>query len=235
MANSILIIAAERGLGLGLAREFFDRGWSVTATARPGSNQDDLKAVGEKDPSRLTTEEVDIVDPDSVDSLERALGDRRFDAIFQNAGVWGPMHQSVLEVTPEEATTLFVTNAMGPARIVRRLLHRLPETGGLIAFMTSQRGSVAENVEGGLELYRASKAALNSLTRSIWADIAPDGRTLLDIHPGWVQTDMGTLGGTVSAEIGLKESVTGVADVVEQRFGTPGHYYVDYQGKLIPW
>ncbi|WGF88100.1 SDR family oxidoreductase [Marinivivus vitaminiproducens] len=233
--TSILIIAAERGLGLGLAREFFQRGWSVTVTYRPGADPDNLHAVGEADPTRLAVEQVDIADPTSVDGLVTALGTRRFDVIYQNAGIWGPMHQSVLKVTPEEIAQLFLTNAVAPARIMRRLLGHLPEKGGTLVFMSSLRGSVAENVEGGIELYRASKAALNSLTRTLWTEVKDDARTMLTIHPGWVNTEMGTLGGTVAYEIELDESVKGVAAVVARHVNDREHLFLDWEDRPIAW
>lgn len=54
MPSSILIIGAERGLGLGLAQEFFARGWSVTGTARAGADTSGLRAVGADDSARLS-------------------------------------------------------------------------------------------------------------------------------------------------------------------------------------
>lgn len=46
MPKSILIIAAERGLGLDLAGQFFQRGWSVTGTVRPNADTAAVQAVG---------------------------------------------------------------------------------------------------------------------------------------------------------------------------------------------
>ncbi len=230
----ILIIGADKGIGLGLAREFFGRGYHVTATGRLTDDVTDLTAVGALNPDRLLVERVDILDADSVKAFEQALGHHKFDVLYLNAGVWGPAHQSVLEVTPDEVAFTFITNAIGPVRLARTLAHRLPETGGLVAFSTSLRGSVAENVEGRMDIYRASKAALNMLTRGLYADLH---HAVLNIHPGWVNTDMGTLNGTVDYEIEVDTSVRGVADVVERHFetGRREQVFVDYQDQPIAW
>lgn len=230
----ILIIGAEKGIGLGLAHEFFARGYHVTATARPGTDAGPLTAVGTAAPERLQVEQVDVLDLASVAALEERLGHRNFDVLYLNAGVWGPAHQSVLQVTPEEATSTFMTNAIAPVRLARLLAHRLPETGGILAFSTSLRGSVAENVEGGMEIYRASKAALNMLTRGLFADLH---HSVLNIHPGWVNTDMGTLNGTVDYEIEVEESVRGVADVVERHWAADqrAQVFVNYRDEAIQW
>lgn len=235
MTKSILIVAAERGLGLGLAQQFFDRGWSVVGTARAGADVDDLRQVGEIDPDRLTVATIDVTDAAQIEPFLTSLGDRRFDVIFMNAGIWGAEHQSVLEATDEEFAEIMLTNTFGPMRLARHLLDRLEMSGGTLAFMTSHRGSIAINVEGGLELYRASKVALNMLARGIYAEHKEKDLTVLSIHPGWVSTVMGTLGGTVKAEIDVETSVRGVADVVERHRGSGGNFYLDYQGKRLDW
>jgi NAD(P)-dependent dehydrogenase (short-subunit alcohol dehydrogenase family) len=231
----ILIIAAERGIGLGLAEEFATRGWRVTATRRHPDPADGLEGLRGRLPDLVRTAQVDTTDPASVDAPVAARAGETFDVVYHNAGVWGPMHQSTLEATPDEVAELFMVNAVAPLRIVRRLLDRLPAAGGTIGFSTSLRGSVRQNVEGRMDLYRASKAALNMLTRGLWAEVQSAGHTVLNIHPGWVATDMGTLGGTVQAEIDVPTSVRGVADVIEARRGSNEQVFVDWQNAEIAW
>ncbi|HME83762.1 MAG TPA: hypothetical protein VKG91_04220 [Roseiarcus sp.] len=62
---------------------------------------------------------------------------------------------------------------------------------GAIAIMSSGQGSVSNNETGGHEVYRASKAALNTLMRCFAARHLGDPRTLLLLAPGWVRTGMG--------------------------------------------
>lgn len=87
MPNSILIVGAERGLGLGLAQEFFARGWSVTGTARAGADTNDLRAVGADDSARLSLATIDVTHAAEIDPLRAELGERRFDVIYFNAGI----------------------------------------------------------------------------------------------------------------------------------------------------
>ena len=140
----ILIIGAERGLGLGLAQQFFDRGWHVVGTARHGDNVDALTAVGSQDATRLGLAYIDVTQAEHIDELEKALGERQFDVIFMNAGIFGALHQSVLEATPQEVTQIMMTNAIGPVRIARRLSARLTGPAPTICFMSSYRASVRD-------------------------------------------------------------------------------------------
>lgn len=234
MPKSILIVAAERGLGLGLAAQFFRRGWAVTGTSRAGADTAALQAVGADDPSRLSIATIDVTDAGQIAPFLAKLGERRFDVIYFNAGIWGAAHQSVSQATDAELAEIMLTNTFGPIRLAHRLLDHLAP-GGTYAFMSSHRGGIAINVEGGLELYRASKVALNMLARGIWATNRDRGLTVLSIHPGWVSTAMGTLDGTVAAELELEPSVRGVADVVERHMGSGDNRYLDWEDKPIDW
>ena len=144
----------------------------------------------------------------------------------------GPEHQAVDDTTLAEVRTLMITNAMSPVRLAGMLVPQVKAQTGVVAFMTSRMGSVADNTSGGWDLYRASKAALNSLTRSFAVTaIGNRGITVLSVHPGWVRTDMGG----AAAPLDVATSVAGIADVLEARAGSHTHAFVDYRGETVPW
>ncbi len=222
-----LIIGASRGLGAGMAREFAARGWDVVATER--SHSAELAAARAAD-GRISIETVDIDDQPAVEALAGRLSAQKFDLVFINAGIIGPAHHSAGKVTGDELAALMLTNAIAPIRTARTLLP-LVKDGGTIAFMTSILGSVAGRTHDHYELYSASKAALNSLSRGFFAaDVGSRPIAVINFHPGWVQTDMGGSG----ADITVDTSVKGIADVVGNS-REPGHRYLDYAGKTIPW
>ncbi|MCV5745974.1 SDR family oxidoreductase, partial [Escherichia coli] len=78
--------------------------------------------------------------------------------------------------------------------------------------MSSKVGSMTENTSGGGYIYRSSKAALNSVVKSLSNDLTPDGFTVLALHPGWVRTTMGGPNALIDAEI----SAQGLAQVIDQ-------------------
>ena len=219
MAKTAIIIGASRGLGLGLAIELARRGWQVTATQRNASA--DLAAA-----TGVTVETVNIDDNAAVAALaQRQTGP--FDLVFINAGVTGPQ-ATANTVAAADLAALMMTNAISPIRTARALLPAL-KPGGTMAFMTSILGSVTLHTHGMADLYSASKAALNSLTRGFAATDAKDF-AVLSLHPGWVKTDMGGAG----ADIDVATSVAGLADVLEAE-SAAGHRYLDYTGKTLPW
>ena len=224
MSKSALVIGASRGIGLGLVRCFADRGWTVTGTVRNPAQEGALREAG------ASAQAVDIADADSVADFQRRLELRELDVLFVNAGVSGPKHQDAEQATADELGALMLTNATGPVRLARMLLDRIKQ-GGVLAFTTSAMGSVAENGSGDMELYRASKAALNSLTRSLVAKMNRPDLAVLSLHPGWVRTDMGG----PNASLSVEESAEGMVSVVEERLGTGRCGFLDYAGKTIAW
>jgi NAD(P)-dependent dehydrogenase (short-subunit alcohol dehydrogenase family) len=227
---NILIVGASRGIGLGLAEEFARRRWSVTASVRDVARADALKALARASGGRVAIAVVDVAERASAEALREALADQEFDALVINAGVGGPP-ANPRNVEREVFADLFVTNALGPVRLAELLVKQVKPQTGVIGFVTSQLGSVGNNTGGGTELYRASKAALNSLTRSFAARHRDQGLSILSLHPGWVRTDMGG----PNAAIDVATSARGLADRVEQAVGAHREAFVDYNGAVIPW
>jgi NAD(P)-dependent dehydrogenase (short-subunit alcohol dehydrogenase family) len=222
-----LVVGASRGLGLGLSLELLKRGLRVTATVRGTAASPELTAYGE----RVKIEKLDINDLVSVASFVDRTAAKNFDLVFINAGVTGPLDKTAETVSPEEMAALIMTNAVAPVRLAIKLLPRIKPGTGILAFMSSILGSVESNSRGVAPLYSASKAALNSLTRSLVAGLTDQNITVLTLHPGWVRTDMGG----PNADIDVATSVSGLANVLAAQAGAGGHRFLDYTGKMLPW
>lgn len=230
-AGNALVVGASRGLGLGLAAELKTRGWDVVATARDEAGLRRLESLAGRPGGALRIERVDINDDDAVAALRRRLDGRVFDLLFVNAGITPARGEDSLATSREEMALVFQTNAISPVRLARRFLDRVRDGSGVLAFMSSGLGSVADNTHGYSEVYSASKAALNSLARSLAATLGGRRITVLAMAPGWVRTDMGGPG----APLGVAASVRGLLDVIETRRGTRRHGFVDYRGREVAW
>jgi NAD(P)-dependent dehydrogenase (short-subunit alcohol dehydrogenase family) len=225
--KNALIIGVSRGLGLGLARELLTRGWHVTGTVRgaaKGSGLDEFHGQ-----VRLDT--VDINNQGTVSAFLERIKHEVFDVAFINAGVSGPVDASADNVSSDEVNYIFTTNAISPVRLAGKLLPLVRRDTGILAFMTSGLGSVEGNVHATMPIYSASKAALNHLSRSFVAGLGDENITVLNIHPGWVRTDMGG----EHADIDVATSVRGIADVLEAKAGAGGQEFLNYKGETLPW
>jgi NAD(P)-dependent dehydrogenase (short-subunit alcohol dehydrogenase family) len=225
-----LVVGATRGIGLGVTKQLLDRGWDVIATARDPANATTLHQIATAHPGRVSIPRLDMNDPAQIDGFAETLGGRLLDAVLVNAGVAGPDHRSASSATMAETGELMFTNAIAPIRLARSLIDRIRPGSGVLASTSSIMGSVALN-SGGHELYRASKAALNSLTRGLWGEVGGRNLTVLTLHPGWVQTDMGG----ASAAVTVEDSAAGIVQVIERQAGAHKHLFLDYTGKELAW
>jgi NAD(P)-dependent dehydrogenase (short-subunit alcohol dehydrogenase family) len=225
-----LVVGANRGIGLGVTKEFLAHGWDVIATARDPGKATALHALQASHLGRVWVSRLDMNDTTEVDGFADSLGGRVLDAVLVNAGVSGPGHKSASEATEAEIGALMFVNAVAPVRLARSLAGHVKAGSGVIAFTSSVMGSVAVN-PGGHELYRASKAALNSLARGLWGELSGRKLTLLSLHPGWVRTDMGGQ----SAAVSVEDSAAGMVKVIEDQAGAHQHLFLDYLGKELPW
>lgn len=226
---TVLIIGASRGLGLAMAKEYLDRGSEVVATIR-GSDRTALHELAESAGGRLEIEHLDINIPKQLDALGERLAARKFDLLFLNAGVANQHGATTADISTDEFTRLMVTNALSPMRVVEAL-GDLVQSDGTIGVMSSGQGSVANNENGGFEIYRASKSALNQLMRSYAARHRGESRTLLLMAPGWVKTALGGPG----ARLTIDESIPRLVTVIEEQRGRVGLQYLDYQGNTVAW
>ena len=226
-AKTALIIGASRGLGLGLVKTLLADGWQVTATVRNPQKGEALQALGD-----VRIEQLDMDDQQAQIALSQQLQGQVFDLLFVNAGVKGPEVQTPNGgATLAEVGQLFFTNAVAPINLAQRFVGQIRPGSGVLAFMSSVLGSVTMPDAPELALYKASKAALNSMTNSFVSQLGESRPTVLSLHPGWVKTDMGGEG----ADIDVQTSTRGLIDQVNAYAGKGGHHFINYKGETIPW
>ncbi len=228
-ARRVLLIGASRGLGLALASQWAREGREVVATVR-SAGRTPLRDLADADPAHVEIETLDITEPAQIAALHDRLAGRVFDLLFVNAGVTAQPEGTVAQTSVEEFTRVMVTNALSPLRVIETL-QDLVEPAGTIGVMSSGQGSVANNERGGHEVYRGSKAALNTFMRSYAARHSGEPRTLVLMAPGWVRTDLGG----ADARLSIDESIPRVISTIDSLHGRSGLHYVDYLGRTVPW
>jgi NAD(P)-dependent dehydrogenase (short-subunit alcohol dehydrogenase family) len=230
VTKTVLIIGASRGLGYAMAEDFLKRGWRVVGTVR-GETRTKLHDLAAQSTNGVQIEMLDINFPDQIRALRARLAGRVIDLLFVNAGVANSNPDETLaEVSTDEFVRLMVTNALSPMRVVEALQDLVPPTG-VIGVMSSGQGSVANNTNGMREVYRGSKAALNTFMRSFAARHSDDARAMVLMAPGWVQTDLGG----PQARLTIAESVPSLVNVLIGVQGKSGLQYLDYLGRTVPW
>jgi len=228
-AGRVLLFGASRGLGLALAEKWVEGGWHVTATVRE-TGKTALHELAERHRLQVEIESLDVTSPFQIAAMRDRLAGKKFDLLFHNAGTANQPDGTVAETATDEFIKVMVTNALSPLRVIEAFQDCVEPTG-TIGVMSSGQGSVANNTNGGHEVYRGSKAALNSYMRSYDARHRGEKPTLILMAPGWVKTDLGG----PDARLTIEESIPGVIKVIDSLHGQPGLHFVDYLGQTVPW
>ena len=219
-----LITGANRGIGLSLAQQLARRGGTVIGVCRQSSA--DLAATGAR-----VIDGVDVADADAVASLPARLDGQRIDGLVLNAGIFTSETLDALDADAfARIQRQFEVNTLGPLRVAAALQDHLAE-GAKVGIITSRMGSVADNGSGAYYGYRASKAAVNAIGRSLAMDLAPRGVAVFLLHPGRVATDM--LGG--QGDIGPDEAAANlIARMDALALAETGSFW-HANGTPLPW
>ncbi len=223
-----LITGANRGLGLEHAQQLLSRGWIITAAVRDPGAATDLKALDPGD-GRLQIEAYDASEPGSATALKSRVSGP-IDILFANAGM---MHRDGFgSGASEEFIASMRVNALAPLALAEAFADQVAASQmKVIALQSSRMGSIADNDSGGMYAYRASKAALNAVGKSLSNDLKAKGVVVLILHPGWVRTDMGGPGGNLT----VTESVEAQLDLIARANPAMSGRFFHSNGQDLPW
>jgi len=133
----------------------------------------------------------------------------------------------------------FAVNAFGPLLLTQALLPNiLKASEPKIAVVSSRVGSMADNTSGGQYAYRASKAGVNGLFKSLSVDLREDGVVVLVLHPGIVKTDLDPRhkeGEDVPGAVEPDEAARGLWDVLREKGMESTGKFFHRSGEELPW
>ena len=137
---------------------------------------------------------IDILDEASIAAA--LAGVERFDLAIVATGrlhAPGGMRPEKSWRSLDKATLMesFAINAIGPALVAKHVLPLLPREGkAVFAALSARVGSISDNRLGGWYGYRASKAALNQLIRTLSIELARQRKDAIcvGLHPGTVDS-----------------------------------------------
>lgn len=227
--STIFITGANRGIGLSLTQQYLESGHTVYSTYRDKNAAEALLTLSQAH-SNLTCLELDVTNYLGVSKLADEI--EGIDILINNAGYYGPKGYGLGNTDVEEWRRVFETNTIAPLKLVEAFLPAL-SNGSLkkVACLSSRVGSMTENTSGGGYIYRSSKAALNSVVKSLSNDLTSQGFTVLALHPGWVQTEMGG----PNALIDTQTSAAGLIQVIENSNTEVSGHFFNYDGSTIAW
>ena len=218
-----LVIGASRGIGLEMVRQYLADGWRVIATARKAEDIDALADLGAE------AHGLDVTNIEAVAGLGWKLDGEELNVAILNAGVYGPRHDGF--PLQSDFDNVMHTNVLAAMRLLPVIAPMVCATRGKLAVLSSKMGSLSERSNPTGSLYRASKAALNSVLIDTALSFGKQGATCVALHPGWVRTDMGGGG----ADLPVEQSAAGIRATLAALPASDQAVYRNYDGTSIGW
>lgn len=253
-----LVQGASRGLGLEFTRQLLLRpGQSVVATCRDPGAAVELQGLRDAHPDQLTLVQLDVTDETSINDAAKRVADvhGHLDMLLNVAGVLhtpdGIAPETALaRLNQSSLERVFAVNAFGPILVSKAFAPLLinaakangasSERPAVIANLSARVGSIGDNSLGGWYAYRASKTALNQLTKTMSVEFGRRKQLVscVLLHPGTVDTDLSAPfqknvkpEKLFTRELAVRQ-LLGLVDTT--KMADNGSYWA-WDGQTIPW
>lgn len=193
--------------------------------------------------SRSETPSFDLTDEASVQAAAAALGEGgAFDLVFDATGALtidgiGP-EKTIRALDPAAMARQFAVNAIGPALLLKHFLPLLNRSErAIFATLSARVGSIGDNRLGGWISYRAAKAALNQIVRTVAVEAArtrPQA-VIAALHPGTVATSLSEAYGAGHERISPGQSAQMLLDVLDRLQPDQTGGFFAYDGSPVEW
>ena len=234
---TVLVTGANRGLGYEHVKQYAQKGWKVIACARNPKKATELENLKDKYDDNFIIEQLEVIDHPRIEELAEKYSNTSIDILINNAGTTGPLgvpgamdYQKIDSMDYEIWRDILEVNLISPFKVATAFHDHIAQSEKkLLIMMSSDLGSVEQNTFGGFYSYRASKAALNIISKGMsvdWQDL-----TVIALAPGWCKT---YLGGE-EAEIHPDESVENQQEMFEKIVSNNSGMFLDRFGKEVPW
>ncbi len=211
--KKILITGGSRGIGLELAKAFYQQGATIIICGR---NKDSLTAAQQAIGDDVVGLPVDLSDPDAPSYLAQEIHNRvgGLDILINNAAI--QLNYSMFERPVNELTFdisfEFIVNLIAPINLTVEMLPLLQQSPSAAVVNIGSGLSIAPKASAAV--YCASKAALRSFSRSLQyqAEVAAPNLQFMDVMLPMVETDMtsGRGSGKISAQRAATEIIGGM-------------------------
>ena len=234
---TVLVTGANRGLGYEHVKQYAQKGWKVIACARNPKKATELENLKDKYDDNFIIEQLEVIDHPRIEELAEKYSNTPIDILINNAGTTGPLgvpgamdYQKIDSMDYEIWRDILEVNLISPFKVATAFHDHIAQSEKkLLIMMSSDLGSIEQNTFGGFYSYRASKAALNIISKGMsvdWQDL-----TVIALAPGWCKT---YLGGE-DAEIHPDESVENQQAMFEKIITSNSGMFLDRFGKEVPW
>lgn len=241
VTGTVLVTGANRGIGLRLATNYAERGWTVIATARKPEQADELNALADTNP-KVSVVRMDLLDHAGIDALAEELSDVPIDVLLNNAAMLGdPATQDFGALDYEVMARVYAVNTVGTMKMTEAFIDNVMASDQKkVVAITSLQASIGSLRDPLIPFYKMSKTALNMGMKSISRRLKSKKVTVALISPGAVDTQMmnaaldhANFKGNFL--ITPEESAEAVINVIDQYDLKMTGTFMSHRGDVIPW
>lgn len=229
--TAAVIIGASGGIGGALAEHVAGSGQYSVVHA--------ISRTPSTDRGAIRFHLADIVDESSVERIAGTIGTNEpVGLVIVASGLLHDTHirpeKALKMLDPVAMARLFAVNTIGPAIVAKQFVPLLPRRGrSVFAALSARVGSIEDNRLGGWYSYRASKAALNQVIRSLAVELkrTHPNAIALALHPGTVATPLSKPFRSDETRAGLfapDDAASNLLKVIDQAT-------VEQSGALLAW
>jgi NAD(P)-dependent dehydrogenase (short-subunit alcohol dehydrogenase family) len=244
-----LILGATQGIGLGFVQRLLQQSniSRVFATYRTSEAAGELLALQTANPDRLLCLALDITDESQIVALVQKIQaqTKRLHWVINCIGV---LHEgdlqpekSLSQLNPEKLLRYFQVNSIGAVLLAKHLVPLLRHNDrSTFATISAKVGSIGDNQLGGWYGYRASKAALNMLMKTVAIEYGRKSpNTIIALlHPGTTDTRLSQpFQRNVPPEklFSTERTITQLWAVLNQLEPDNSGQFFSWDGTEIPW
>ncbi|KAK3365582.1 hypothetical protein B0T24DRAFT_597363 [Lasiosphaeria ovina] len=185
-AKTVLVVGANRGIGLQLIRTFEARGWNTIGSIQPETLAASDASIADlrRRPSTCGIIEVDHKDEDNIKKAAQNLlqQDIKLDVLVNSGGLYEVQPQKWDAHQADDLMERFQVMVVlqGPFLVTKHFLPLLTKDGtGRITYITSDSGSISfPNHTGNFIGYRMAESAANQQVKTLAIDFKRDGGDL---------------------------------------------------------
>jgi NAD(P)-dependent dehydrogenase (short-subunit alcohol dehydrogenase family) len=242
-AATVLVTGANSGIGLELAKQYAEKGWTVVATHRHSETPQSLAELSSKFKS-VRVERMDVQKPDDVHALAAKMRDQPIDVLINNAGIFSlgdwldrtdnRQHFGTLDYAAFDQ--FMQINVRGPVLVTEAFIENVrASTQKKVISVTSTIGTLSTpEVATNAFWYGTSKAALNKATVTLAAVLKKDGVIVVPMHPGSVRVEK-QASAKVPGMIETPDAVRAMIRTIDTLTLKDTGHFTSYDGKPLPW
>lgn len=255
-AGVSLVQGASRGIGLEFVKQLLEKNdkGRVIATCRNPNGATGLLDLKNRFAERLDVLQLDLTVESTIEASAKSIKERygSLNLLINASGILSipnvlQPETTLNKVEKSSLMLAYEVNAVGPILVIKHMwpLLRVGGTGtegdvAVVANLSARVGSIGDNRLGGWHSYRASKAALNQLTKTVSVEFGrkKDPVICILLHPGTVDTDLSRpfQRNVPEGKLFTKEfSVQKLLNIINNVKSHDNGKFFAWDGQEIPW